>query len=269
MRRPGATDSLIVGIVGILAGLSLHLVMGCVEDRTTPKGAGPPADVGVYGGDGTLDASVRASFAAVADAGFSSDTLTLADIVAGGLDRFRVVLIPGGDAHTYSTDFGPVGRSQLRQWVSSGGGYIGFGGGGAVAASDSGNWPGIGLVSGSALWPLSQIAPYPHLAMTEVVAPEHRGPVARRIRYQTLYYGGPEFRPTDPSRIFADYNYQLTGTPAALTAEYGFGRIWVAGFQPEIEEGSPRDSTDFGDDFQDPDSEWELIKAALEHCIGP
>lgn len=244
----------------------IGMMNGC-SDPTDSTDLGPQFDVGIYTGPGAFGESVKACFAAVRVAGFTCDTLTLNEISDVKMGRFAAILFAGGDAHFYSDAIGPVGRGHIRNYVADGGGYIGFGAGGAFAASDSGTWPGVGVIPGTTRYPSERIVSNPYYGIVEIRrAPSYRD-VAKAETYQTLYQGGPEFFPTNAFGLTVDYLYGQVGTAAAVGNEYGLGNVWVAGFQPEIEEGNPRDSTSFGDDLADIDTEWDLIEAALQNVV--
>lgn len=248
--------------------LSLLTLLASCKDDPSSKFAGPIVEAGIYAGAGAFGESVKACFAVVNAAGFTSDTLREADLTETGLDRFGLIIFPGGDAHRYSDELGPVGRGYIRSYVSNGGGYIGLGAGGAFAVSDSGLWPGIGLIPATTRYPSDRIAPNPYYALVEIEAGPNPGPVARKERYKVLYNGGPEFFPENAIGVTVDYLYNRTGSAAVVGGEYGYGRIWVTGVQPEFEEGLLRDGTNYGDDLPDDDSEWELIEAAFDHCLS-
>jgi hypothetical protein len=44
-----------------------------------------------------------------------------------------------------------------------------------------------------------------------------------------------------------------------VTFEYGSGTVFLSSPHPENEEGNPRDGTDYEDELDDPDSEWNLL----------
>ena len=44
-----------------------------------------------------------------------------------------------------------------------------------------------------------------------------------------------------------------------IAFEYGAGTVFLSSPHPEYEENSDRDDTTFGDDLDDPDSEWDLL----------
>lgn len=245
--------------------LGVSVFGGCEDPDKADNGV--LFDVGIYSGPGTHVESLKACFSAVKFAGFTCDTLTLNEISGSTIGRFAAILFPGGDAQLYSEALGPVGRGKVRRYVADGGGFIGFGGGGALAASDSGSWPGIGLMPGTSRYPSGRIVANPYRGGIEIERGSSPGLIAKGLRYQTLYNGGPEFFPVNSLNLTVDYIYYGVGSSAAVGGEYGFGQFWLTGFQPEFEEGSSRDGTTFGDDYADIDSEWELIEAALLHCV--
>ncbi|MFW9849411.1 MAG: hypothetical protein ACFFF4_09730 [Candidatus Thorarchaeota archaeon] len=58
--------------------------------------------------------------------------------------------------------------------------------------------------------------------------------------------------------------YQDTGYPAMMIFQYGYVKLFLAGPHPEFEEGYDRNSTDYFDQLEDPDSEWPFM---LEICL--
>ena len=52
--------------------------------------------------------------------------LSLAELLAGGLDDFTCLCVPGGFAHNYASRLGADGMALIQQFVASGGGYVGI-----------------------------------------------------------------------------------------------------------------------------------------------
>ncbi len=254
----GFKFSLLLGII----------LLGCMEDEGSKKYT--TIDVGVYIGSGVWDASVKATLSALRAQNFSIDTIDIAKIMQDKFYHCRVLLIPGGDPQVYSEALGTVGRDRIRRYVSNGYGFIGFGGGAALAGTDTGAFLGLGLLNTAARWPVSIIAPYPQWVMTSIILREPQHPVGLGFypRFTALYRWGPDFPSPDASRTTILCEYVVSGTPAAVVSEYGAGSVVLFGFQPEFEEGSPRDSCEFGDDLSDPESEWQLIENAVKYCLS-
>ncbi|MFW9844989.1 MAG: hypothetical protein ACFFEV_10470, partial [Candidatus Thorarchaeota archaeon] len=77
----------------------------------------------------------------------------------------------------------------------------------------------------------------------------------------TMYYASQYFVPTygteDDIHIVASYNHNNQAGMVAF--EYGAGTVFLSSPHPEYEEDSTRDDTTFGDDLEDPDTEWDLL----------
>jgi len=250
-----------------IAALAL-LLGGCLD---SPDHVTATYDVGIWAGTGSSPTSVRATFEAVRASGFIYDTLTAAELIGGTGDvsiyRYKMIIFPDGDQRAYSEYLGGAGRAIIRDYVAGGGGFIGFGAGGGLAGADSLTWPGIGIIPATTDYPISQIATPPVHTLTDVFRTEDAGDVLGSNAYRSLYTGGPQFFPFTNYRLWVSYRYHVTGGAAAITALYRNGRVFVTGFQPEYEEGSMRDSTNFADELPDPESEWELIRLAIAFCV--
>jgi len=255
--------------VGIcLLGFAAAMPTGCSGG---PRAPATRVDIGVYTGRGAWDASVTAVQAAAGQFGYSVEGFDEGELFDGGLDRYLVVVIPGGDPREFSNNFGTIGRSRIKRFVEYGGGLVCLGGGAAAVDSDSGMYPGVGIFPGDARWPVDRIAPYPEYTLTDISRVDPRHLVSRdaRDRYWTLYRWGPEFVSIDPNAVDVLYVYELTTTPAVVAFNYGAGRVFLSGCQMEIEEGDLRDGTDFADELEDPDSEWDLLERAFNFCLEP
>jgi len=62
--------------------------------------------------------------------------VTTADILAGKLDGFDVLIHPGGSGSKQGNDLGEDGRQQVRQFVNQGGGFLGVCAGAYLATND-------------------------------------------------------------------------------------------------------------------------------------
>ena len=62
--------------------------------------------------------------------------VTTADILAGKLDAFDVLIHPGGSGSKQGNDLGEDGRQQVRQFVNQGGGFLGVCAGAYLATND-------------------------------------------------------------------------------------------------------------------------------------
>ncbi|MFH0765064.1 MAG: hypothetical protein V2A61_01445 [Calditrichota bacterium] len=228
----------------------------------------PEIDFGIYAGTGSWDISVAAVNAAACSSGFSAELFNENDLFKDGLSRYRAVILPGGNPPEMASAIGDVGRSRVKNFVQFGGGLIALGGGAAICDTMRGANPGIGLFPGQASWPVDRIAAFPELIMTDITRTnsDHDISAGSKPRYWTLYRWGPEFLTNDPS-VAILYRYEVTGSPAAVAFYQNAGRVFLCGCQLEIEENSRRDGSDFGSEWNDPDSEWDLLENAMYYCL--
>lgn len=240
---------------------------GC-ESSTSPSS---PSDdrIALYSGVGIWDESFIALREALRNSGFTVDTIDVLDVLSNVINDYRIIVVPGCDPYRLSTDLGSIGRENIRHFVLNGGGFLGIAGGATVADSDTDNWIGIGLFSGNANWPINLIAPYPEYTLTDVrlVDPFHPVGNGGRDYYSTLYRWGPEFIERIENTVDVIYCYESTDTPAAVSFRYSFGCVVLIGFHPEFEENDDRDSTDFGQDLTDSDSEWDIIDRSVSFLL--
>lgn len=91
-----------------------------------PKPAAAPVRVAVYADEGAL--KKRGSVADGVDemAGFKAELVTAADIRAGKLKDFKVVIQPGGSGSVQGKALGEEGRAAIKGFVKGGGGYVGI-----------------------------------------------------------------------------------------------------------------------------------------------
>jgi len=258
------------GLFSVCVVLTATLTVSCWRPITPVEA---DCDVGIWTGTGSFAPSVRATFEAVRVSGFTFDTLTTAELVGNDASektiyRYKAIIFPGGDQREYSEYLGSAGRAIIREYVADGGGYIGFGAGGGLAGADSLSWPGIGIIGASTDYPVVQIATPPAHTLTDVSRGENSGPIHGDNGYRSTYNGGPQFFPYTNYQLWTTYRYNVTGTASAMTGEYHAGRVFVTGFQPELEEGLMRDSTSFADEFPDPETEWDLIRRAIAYCTS-
>ncbi|MBS0204013.1 MAG: hypothetical protein JSS49_13995 [Planctomycetes bacterium] len=181
-------------------------------------------------------------------------------IVANGhLDRFDVLVVPGGSGRAKAEILGTKGCDEIRRFVSRGGGYIGICGGSYLATSGY-EWSlGISpvktltgvLPGGGGTWPDRGVGDVSvqftrvgrsFLGLKETVAP---------MRFSN----GPIMTPISTDRndarqgfaVLATYKSELyrhvkqigtmTGTPAIVSSRFGQGTVLLFSTHPE---GSPR-----------------------------
>jgi len=226
-------------------------------------------DVGIYSGTGSFAPSVSALIQAIEFAGYSTEKFDEAYIYNENLNKYFVIVFPGGDPREYTLALGPIGRSRIQGFVEFGGGFVGLGAGAAIAGIDSGLTIGIGLFGGTANWPVSQIRNYPEYTVTDIILSDADHHISRSLddQFTSLYRWGPDFQILNGFNTDIIFVYALTNTPSVIAVSHGLGRCVLSGVQLEIEENDGRDSTDFGQELNDPDSEWIILERIIRYCM--
>jgi glutamine amidotransferase-like uncharacterized protein len=229
-------------------------------------------DIALYAGDGASEISTQAANNMFQWMGYTVSLVEGEDFDKG-LDHFRLLCFPGGDMYQYGQSISSDGKENIRDFIRSGGGYIGICGG-AYFASEHVVWQGtalpmmpLGLLPGTAQGPIDAIAPYPNCTMCRVIIVDLIHPITQSSQDSEwiLYCYGPTFTPSIHVDILA--RYEIGNQPAMLAFDYGRGRVFLIGLHPEIEEDSDRDGVTFGDSFDDQGSDWELMRRAMLWCL--
>jgi hypothetical protein len=79
--------------------------------------------------------------------------------------------------------------------------------------------------------------------------------------FTTMYYASQRFTPNPyaETSIHTIARYDYDGSAGMIAFEYGNGTVFLSSPHPEYEEDADRDDTVFGDDLEDPESEWDLL----------
>ncbi len=167
-----------------------------------------------------------------------------ADALAGeGLAAaYSAVWVPGGWAPDYLLRLSPLALGRLREFVASGGAYIGTCAGAYLAAATV-RWDGVdipyplALYSGRAEGPAFDSWEHPHL---ETLAADGRHPLnceSAVVDGPVLLYGGGRFvdRPT-VVRPYASVvaRFAADGSPVITTTAFGHGRVLLMGVHAEM-----------------------------------
>ena len=233
------------------------------------------ADIAIYVDHGCWEESVTAANNMFQWMGYSVASVDADLINNGGLDNFRILCVPGGDMYRYSQDISSGGKENIRDFMHSGGGYIGICGG-AYFASETVRWRGtllnmtpLGLFPGSAEGPNDVIVPYPDYAMCKINITNTTHPITQSMpdSMWVLYYWGPELIVEEGADVSILGAYNSSIHTAMVALEYGEGRVFLIGTHPEIEEDSGRDGVEFGDELDDQGSDWELMRQAVNWCL--
>jgi glutamine amidotransferase-like uncharacterized protein len=198
----------------------------------------------------------------------SVDLLYAADIIAGNLSDYHMIVVPGGWAGTYNVDLAGTGISEIRNFVQDGGAFFGVCAG-AYFGCDKLIWEGgfieyqLDLFDGYGIGPVDEIATWPNRAMCEISINQtsplidlSEEPAVHTVQY----FGGPWFNITGKEGIHSLATYAANNESAMIAFEYEDGRVFLSGPHPEWEEDSDRDN-DIGWDnaFDDFGSEWDMM----------
>lgn len=215
----------------------LPVLPGCGEDGGGTDPNGNLRHVAIYRGTGVEEISAQRVKTTLDSMGVSSEYVVESDIQASLAD-FGLIVFPGGDPLEMNRFLGVTGRSNIALLLSSGGGFIGLGGGAYLAAdsmvyqqSGSGVNAPIGLYEGWARGPLDGLASG-NDALVQVLDDRFDPTLGS---YQLFYENGPGWEIVFPSgQVVADF--VTTGGPAVVLLEPTFGRVALSAVQLEQEE---------------------------------
>jgi biotin--protein ligase len=260
----------------MIAARHLTIFMSCLlcincQDSETPF---RETDIVLYSGPGVWEESLHAARNMFQWMGYSVTAVNAPYLNTEGLDGMKILCIPGGDMYQYARDISQTGKQHIRDFVASGGGYIGICGGGYFACEHV-FWRGsqlpiepLGLLPGSAVGPIDDIVPYPEYQMCKVniVDTTHLVTQSQPDSAWMLYYWGPVFEPDHGAEVSILGTYDATGQNAMVALEYQLGKVFLIGTHPEIEEDSDRDSVEFGNQLHDYGSDWNTMRQAVLWC---
>lgn len=203
------------------------------------------------------------------------------DVIGGALANFDILVMPGGFATGYKADLAGVGVQNIRDFISGGGGYIGFCAG-AWFAADYALWYGVeydyplDILPGYGEGPVEELVAYPpsepgiggswhNYDMTKInlVKPH---PITNGLPEDydwILYWGGPEFHVYEGADVAVIGTYDVNDEAAMVAFKYGDGKVFLTGVHPEFEEDSTRDGYTWENHFDDQGSDWPLMENVL------
>lgn len=106
------------------------------KQSSVEPGEGKPIKVGVYQGAGTSDSRAKLVTLLSKQPNLSVCDLTVDDIRAGKWQDVQVLIHPGGSGGGQGKALGEEGRKSVREFVSSGGGFVGICAGAYLASAD-------------------------------------------------------------------------------------------------------------------------------------
>ncbi|MBS1960486.1 MAG: hypothetical protein JST80_13495 [Bdellovibrionales bacterium] len=201
-----------VSIVVLFVGLAQGSVVSAYASGT-PKAL-------IYKGEGSCKEDCSEVFVdIVKQAGFDPVFVGPEAPKAGAFDDAVVWIQPGGYAGTAMGAMSPVLKTQIKEFIKNGGGYLGFCAGAFVATSKVGttSTSGLGIFPGG----------------TKLYG---KGIDLKTItwndRQRVIYWEGGPYLRNLPSTVEKIATYPNGAIGAARTT-YGNGRVFIAGMHPE------------------------------------
>jgi putative intracellular protease/amidase len=229
------------------------------ESASASRGRSNPIRVAVFAMEGH-ESSASGPLTTVLDAQSPStcELVSPDDVRGGALDRFDVVVFPGGSGSQQAAALGDQGKAAVRQFVESGGGYVGICGGAFLATAKydwslalvnaktvtgKRNIPGVGMRSmaargaGTVKMELTGagrrvFGDLPGLLDVPYTSGPVLSPARRRDlpEYVALAFYRTEIWEYKPQRG------TMIHTPAIVAARFGNGRVILFSPHPEMTE---------------------------------
>ena len=190
--------------------------------------------------------------------GCQCEAVPLADMDEGALKSYDVVLIPGGHAESQAKELGESGLRAIREFVETGGGYVGVCAGAKLATTNF-DWS-LKLINAQTLSDQRQ-SPGPDGVMTVDMGKRGSGDVKMELTdagrkilagpnglIETAFRLSPVLLPNQQSDLprcvsLGDYRSEvwlhslhigtMVNTPSILAARYGKGRVIIFSSHPE------------------------------------
>jgi len=193
------------------------------------------------------------------------------EIINGALWACEVLVIPEGLGPNLESHLTEDGLQAIREWVASGGSYIGVRGSAAMAVKNSyfeNSWTefNLALINGTSY----EVEDLGHTLMTNVsINTECTGPDLSDMpdTMSVLFQTGRYILPNEGQELIYIANYTHNNLPAMVASYYGEGTVFISSPHFEYEENGDRDGTDYMDGYDDPDSEWPFILTITQWLI--
>jgi len=237
----------------------LDMAAGSANVMISPTRSSP-IRVALFDSAGIAERSVR-NLERIID---SSEALELrhvgaADVCAGVLDQFHVVVFPGGSGSKQAAALGRKGRDAVRTFVRSGGGFVGICAGAYLATAEY-DW-GLALVNAKTFTGKRLIPGEGEKSMwvrgrgtvkVELTAEGEKTFTGLPGLVELYYANGPILSPAHceklaPYTTLAVYRSEISkydaqqgtmiDTPAIVFAGFGEGRVFLIGPHPESTDG--------------------------------
>lgn len=231
-------------------------------------------DVWIYSDDGTWEDGIKAfeqflDFYEIKHKRIFADDLNNSNNYSEAL----AICFPGGYAYNYKVALTAKSINNIRNYVASGGAYIGICAGAFFASSEvvweSGEYPySLSLFEGKATGSIYEIAVWDNYAMTTInINQENNILQNEQDNLTVLYYGGPYFE-SDKTNfdIIATWD-EYNDYPSIINFKYENGKVLLIGPHLEIEENNSRDSTQFAEELNDVESDWGFLSSIMNWVL--
>jgi hypothetical protein len=184
-------------------------------------------DALVWGGPGACqDGCIEAALHVTKLAGFEPMLVTPENFDASLFETAKIWVQPGGKSGSASNAMGAANREIIKNFISNGGGYVGFCAGAFLATPKVGQTSvtGLGIIDGKTKV-YRRANGYP--SVEKMITPEG-------IKYH-YWEGGPwfSFTTSQLQKVTVKSRYNTTNGINAVETTYGKGRISVSGTHPE------------------------------------
>ena len=223
------------------------LVRSFVESAAAAKDSSAQVRVAIFEIGGTSRAATHYLPAIMkGELACTCELVSPADIRASALDRFDVVVFPGGSGKKQGAALDAEGRRAVRDFVRGGGGFVGICAGAFFSTTTHDVY--LALVN-------AKTSTRPGAATVEVETTESGKKTFAGFpdSFDARFSGGPILSPATRDGL-SDYiilglyrtefsktesqRGKMVGTPAIIAARYGKGRMIAFSFHPEVLEGT-------------------------------
>ncbi|MCK5536637.1 MAG: hypothetical protein KAI79_07405 [Bacteroidales bacterium] len=245
-------------IIGIAILAISVLIFGCdnnTKTNTKTKSTSNKINVAVFKGDGVSPTCVIETFEALKiDSGISPQIITAAEITAGKLNDFEVIIFPGGSGSKELNNLGQIAATKVLDFVKAGNAAVGICAGGYLFSTTK-DYPSLRLVSATE-WDREHYDKGRALIEFELsTAGLEIFPELKNRKSFLQYYDGPVLMASDSGKsgvqkyiehakyvsdITVHPNYPSGITPGKsfiLGEDYGNGRAMVIAGHPESTPG--------------------------------
>jgi glutamine amidotransferase-like uncharacterized protein len=194
--------------------------------------------------------------------GATVEEVNASQILGNYLDDCDILVFPGGSENSYMRDLEyDRGVQKIQEFVENGGSYFGICGGSTFGAMY------VDLFDGD-MYPANEDGDLIHMSIMNVNQASIDSYLSDcEPSFTTMYYASQYFAPDIGTSVHIIARYDSNNRPGMIAFEYGSGTVFLSSPHPEYEEDSARDDTTFGDEFEDPDSEWDFLLRIAQWLI--